>query len=175
MKKVLISIPAFNEEKTIGNLIKNIKHVMSKTNHEYLIQVVNDGSTDKTADIAKEAGAMIFSHQTNMGLAETFRSEINQFLKSNADIMVHIDADAQYSPEDIPKLIREIENGYDLVLGDRFSGGIESMPLIKRIGNKAFSRVISKIIRLRINDCQTGFRAFSRNLAAGISITSNHP
>ena len=87
---------------------------------------------------------------------------------------MHIDADNQYRAEEIPLLIKGIEDGYDLVLGSRFKGKIEYMPFLKRLGNKAFSRVISKIIRKRITDCQTGFRAFTSNVAKKVRISSTH-
>lgn len=172
--KVTISIPAFNEEKTLAQLLHSIKPVMDKTKYKYDIQVVDDGSTDNTAQVAKSLGAKVYSHPHNYGLAETFRTEIKQFLESPSNILVHIDADNQYLPEDIPRLITEVENGNDLVLGNRFAGGIESMSIIKRLGNMAFSRVISKIIRFKVGDCQTGFRAFNRKVASKITIASDH-
>ena len=174
MKKVIISIPAYNEEESIGHVIKNIKQVMEKTAYIFKIYVVDDGSADKTAEIAKNSGAVVFSNNYNAGLAETFRSEIKKFRESKADVFVHIDADGQYKAEDIPKLISEVEKGYDLVLGNRFLGGIESMPFMKRVGNKLFSRTISKILKYNIGDCQTGFRAFNRKVAKDIQIISDH-
>jgi len=172
--KVVVTIPAYNEEKTIGQLISGIKRVMSSTKYNYEVLVVDDGSRDRTADIARNAGAVVYSHPMNYGLAETFRTELQQCLKLGADTIVHIDADCQYLPEDIPKLLKEIENGYDLVLGSRFKGRIEYMPFVNRIGNKAFSMVISNITRTRITDAQTGFRAFTRKVAEEIRLTSDH-
>src|SRR3989344_4300936 len=136
--KVLISIPAYNEEKTIGHVIKEIKKAMDATEYQYKIMVVNDGSKDNTSAIAREAGALVFDHPRNYGLADTFRTEIQRALLLNFDVFVHTDADGQYPAIYIPKLIKEIENGYDLVLGNRFLGGIEEMPLMKRLGNRAF-------------------------------------
>jgi glycosyltransferase involved in cell wall biosynthesis len=170
---VLISIPAYNEENTIGNVLQEIHAVMKKEKDSYSLVVVDDGSTDKTTIISQRHNAYVIHHPRNYGLAETFRTEIKHFLSSNADIFVHIDADGQYLPKDIPRLIREVKNGYDLVLGDRFSGGIEEMPLLKKLGNRAFSRVISRIIKYPIHDCQTGFRAFNRKTAA-LPIQSTH-
>ncbi len=172
MSKVVITIPAYNEEASIGTIIRKIRRAMDKTKEQYKIQVVDDGSTDKTADVAKKAGAIVFSHQFNQGLAETFRTEMNNVLELKPNIIVHIDADEQYNPEDIPKLIAEVRKGYDLVLGNRFAGGIEDMPWLKRLGNRAFSKTISKIIHYPIGDCQTGFRAFTREIAENIRITS---
>src|SRR3989344_803648 len=171
--RIYISIPAYNEEKTLGIVIRDIHSVMKKTKHPYMVAVVNDGSTDKTASVAKQAGATVINHPQNFGLAQAFRTELEHFLHSKYDIFVHIDADGQYKAEDIPRLVQEVEQGYDLVLGDRFTGGIEEMPLLKKFGNRAFSRVISKIIGYTVHDCQTGFRAFNRKTAQ-IPIKSTH-
>lgn len=170
----VITIPAYNEQNTLGKVIKDIHEVMKSTEYAYKILVVDDGSKDQTADVAKNAGAVVYSHPKNYGLAETFKTEMQQALKLDAGIIVHIDADGQYLAKEIPKLIKEVENGYDLVLGSRFKGKIEHMPLIKKVGNIAFSKVISKLTGLKISDCQTGFRAFTKKVAKDIHIISNH-
>lgn len=161
--KIIISIPAKDEEKSIGAVIKEIQTAMH--GYDYQILVLNDGSTDMTAEVAKEHGAIVYSHQVNKGLAKTFNSEMKYCLKHNADIIIHFDADGQYVAAEIPKLLREIANGYDLVLGSRFEGYIEEMHWLKRFGNKAFSKVISHLTKLKITDAQTGFRAFTKEVA----------
>lgn len=172
--KVIITIPSFNEEKTIGDIIKKVKKVMDENRFEYKILVIDDGSKDKTKENAEKAGAIVFCHPINYGLAETFRTEMKKALELNPDIIVHIDADCQYLASDIPKLIKPIiDKKADIALGSRFKGKIESMPLIKRLGNKAFSKVISNITKVKISDGQTGFRAFTKEVAA-INILSNH-
>ena len=174
---VVVSIPAYNEEVTIAAVERKIKEVLGKhRNYSYRVLVVDDGSSDRTAEVAKAEGAIVYSHPKNYGLAETFRTEIQQFLKlkPEAEVMVHIDADGQYKAEEIPLLLKKIEEGYDFVLGSRFKGHIESMPLIKRLGNKAFSKVVSQITRTRVSDAQSGFRAFTREVAEGIKIISDH-
>ncbi len=172
--QILVTIPAYNEERTIGTLIEKIHKTMRNNRYNYNILIVDDGSSDKTASIAKKANAIVYSHPKNYGLAETFRTEINKSLELGADVIVHIDADMQYQPEEIPKLIKEIKNGYDLVLGSRFIGKIEYMPLIHRVGNIAFSRVVSQIAETKISDAQTGFRAFTREFAKKVNIKSQH-
>ena len=172
--EIVITIPAYNEEKTIGLLINDINRVMKSGSYNYKIIVVDDGSKDGTSEIAKNSGAIVYSLPKNYGLADTFKSEVEKSLELGADVIVHIDADIQYKPDEIPLLIKEIQNGYDLVLGSRFKGTIEHMPFINRIGNKAFSRVISNITGLKISDAQTGFRAFTRNFAKKITIKSDH-
>ena len=172
--KVIITIPAYNEEKTIGKLVAEVRKVMGQTSYDYRILVLDDGSKDSTGNVARKAGAVVYSLPKNYGLAETFKTEIEKCLGLKADIIVHIDADRQYQASEIPKLLAEIKKGYDLVLGSRFRGKIEEMPLVKRLGNMAFSRVISQITGLGISDAQTGFRAFTKEVAEQVPITSNH-
>ncbi len=173
---VIITIPAYNEEKTISSVIKEIEVVMKNSKYKsiYQVLVIDDGSKDKTAEVAKKSGALVYSHPKNYGLAETFRTEIKTCLKLKADVIVHIDADGQYLAKDILPLLGKIEEGYDLVLGSRFKGEIEYMPFIKKVGNKAFSKVISTITKTKISDAQTGFRAFKRSIAERIDLISDH-
>jgi glycosyltransferase involved in cell wall biosynthesis len=172
--QVIITIPAYNEANTIGALIKSINEVMKSTKYNYKLLVVDDGSKDGTSEIAKTLGAVVYSHPKNYGLAETFNTEVRKSLEMGASVIVHIDADSQYQPKDILLLLAEIEKGYDLVLGSRFKGKIEEMPWIKRMGNIAFSKVISNITGIKISDAQTGFRAFTKEVAEKIRIQSDH-
>ena len=171
---IVVTIPAYNEDKTIGILVSGIHKIMKSKGYNYKVLVLDDGSSDRTAKVAKSAKAVVYSHPKNYGLAETFRTEIEKSLELGADVIVHIDADMQYQANEIPKLIEEINKGYDLVLGSRFMGKIEYMPLINRIGNIVFSRVISQIAETKISDAQTGFRAFTRDFAKKVAIRSDH-
>ena len=170
--KILITMPAHNEESTIKQVIDNIKHNMM--DYDYQIQVVDDGSSDKTAEIAKENGAIVISHPKRYGLAETFRTEMEGCLKADVDIIVHIDADGQYKARDIPLLINALKQGNDLVIGSRFLGTIESMPFIKKIGNIVFSKVISSICGIKITDAQSGMRCFFKKNIKKIKIVSTY-
>jgi glycosyltransferase involved in cell wall biosynthesis len=171
---VMITIPAYNEERTIAKVLRDIHKVMRKGKYSYRIAVIDDGSSDRTAEIANSNSALVVSHPRNLGLAEAFRTEIETCINHHADIIVHTDADGQYLASDIPRLISKVLEGNDLVLGSRFKGHIEEMPLLKRWGNQAFSRVISRIVKFPISDGQTGFRAFTREVASKIQITSTH-
>jgi len=172
--KVVVTIPAYNEEDTIGRIITNIKKVMQENNYDHKILVIDDGSKDSTKETAEKLGATVFSHPINYGLAETFRTEMKKAITLEPDVIVHIDADCQYLASDIPKLIKPItDKKADIVLGSRFKGQIEKMPMIKKIGNKAFSSLISNITRTKISDCQTGFRAFKKEIAL-LDIRSDH-
>lgn len=174
MTKIIVTIPAFNEAKSIGRVIQDIQRVMRKTKYSFQVLVVDDASTDKTSEIARRLGAVVYRHNYRQGLASVFRSEMKKCLVMGADIIVHIDADGQYRAADIPRLIKEVESGNDLVLGNRFAGGIEEMPWLKRLGNIAFSKVISNILNYKVGDCQTGFRAFTRELAEEMPIISTY-
>jgi len=163
----------YNEEKTLEDVIGNIKNTMNKTRYDYGIQVVDDGSIDSTADIAKNLGVLVYSHNRNYGLAETFKEEISRALENGADIIVHIDADGQYDSEDIVRLVEPIYEGEaDLVIGSRFLGTIEEMPFVKIIGNRMFSRVVSQITGIKITDAQTGYRAFTKEVAEKVNVNS---
>lgn len=170
--KVVITIPAYNEEKTIVKVINDTKRVMGKTKINYKVLVIDDGSSDSTADLARKKGAIVYSHPKNYGLAESFKTEVKKCLELKADVIVHIDADGQYKAEDIPRLIKEIDKGNDLVLGSRFMGHIAYMPLLKRFGNKVFSKVVSNISKIKITDAQTGLRAFTKEVAKNINVIS---
>jgi len=165
---IIISIPAYNEERDIGKTVQDIKEIMKTTLYDYKILVLDDGSKDSTVRVAEEQGAIVVSHRRNKGLAETFRSEMKECLDRKADIIVHTDADGQYDPKQIPLLIQKVQEGYDLVLGSRFRGRIQHMPFTKRFGNVLFSKVLSSLTRLRITDSTTGFRAFTAEIAQEI-------
>ena len=162
--KIIISIPAYNEEKTLPNVLEEIKHVMNRHTYNYQILVLNDGSKDKTIEVATRHGALVISNKRNMGLAQTFRNEMKECLNLHADIIVHTDADGQYHPQHIPQLIEMVRSGNDLVLGSRFQGKIEKMPLLKRLGNIAFSKVLTSLTKVKITDSTTGYRAFTSEL-----------
>ena len=163
--KVVISLPAYNEERTLGKVLQEIKEVMKSVSYSYQILVLNDGSKDKTAELAKREGAIVVSHPRNRGLAETFKREMEECLKLKAEMIVHTDADGQYPAKYIPLLIRKVEEGYDLVLGSRFEKGRYSGSLMKKMGNIAFAKVFSNLLKTKITDTTTGFRAFTAEVA----------
>ena len=163
--KTIISIPAFNEEQTIGKVILEIKEVMNKTKYKYEILVLNDGSKDKTIEVAKKAGATVYSNKKNLGLAKTFKHEMKRCLEHKADIIIHTDADGQYPAIYIPQLIKKIEEGSDLVLGSRFGKGKYVGSILKNLGNIAFAKVFSQLLNIKLSDTTTGFRAFTKEIA----------
>jgi len=173
--KLIITIPAFNEEDTIGKVIEEIPHSIPGIK-EIQILVIDDGSTDRTADVALFYGAdKILKHKTNMGLAKTFRDGMNCALEMGADIIVNTDADFQYNGTEIPKLVAPIVEGRaDIVLGNRQIDQLDHMPRGNVWGNKIATQVIRWTTRLPIKDAQTGFRAFSREAALRMNLIGDY-
>ena len=164
-KKVVITIPAYNEEDSIGAVINEIKTVMNNTNYIYQIMVIDDGSVDRTKKITEENRVLFFSNRCNKGLAHTFKKEMETCIGLGADIIVHIDADGQYPPKYIPEMIESVLDGNDLVLGSRFGKGIYQGSIGKKLGNMFFARVLSLLLGKNIRDSTTGFRAFTKEIA----------
>jgi len=163
--KVIISIPAYNEEKTITPVIRELTELMRGLPYEFEILVVNDGSSDKTVEIAEKAGAIVYSNKKNLGLASTFKHEMLRCIEHKADIIVHTDADGQYPAKYVPLMIKKIIDGADLVLGCRFEKGHYSGSRMKSMGNKMFAKAFSKMLKTKITDTTTGFRAFTKEVA----------
>jgi glycosyltransferase involved in cell wall biosynthesis len=173
MTKIFVVIPARNEEKTIGNVINRIPKHMSPSIST--VVVIDDGTTDRTASVAEAAGAKVINLGPRRGLAEAFRAGLKEALKKNADFIVTIDADAQYSPEDISRIVAPLlAKKADIVLGSRFAGGIEDMSVTKKMGNIFFTWVTRRLAKVPITDAQTGFRAMTRKVAKSLEITSDY-
>jgi len=172
--KLTVLIPAYNEEATIGSVIRGIPRSLPSVT-EVTVIVINDGSTDGTSEAARDAGATVYSLEKNRGLARAISFGFSKCLERGADMLVMLDADNQYDPAEIPAIIRPIVDGEaDIVLGDRQVSKLGHMPLQKRMGNRMSSWVVSRLMHRKINDAQTGFRAFSRHALARMHIFSRY-
>ena len=155
---ILVCIPAFNEEHVIDKVIKNCQ--------KYADQVVvcDDGSDDKTSEVADAAGANVIKHDRNFGKGEALQSLFKFARHSNFEIVVTIDGDGQFLPEEIPKLVKRIESGEsDIVIGYRFDDS-EEMPNYRKFGNKMLDKMTNMVAELSVRDTQSGFRAYSKNI-----------
>ena len=150
MTKVSIVIPAKNESASLAAVLQDIEsHV-----HPFEVIVVNDGSTDATADIARGCGARVVSHPYSMGNGAAIKSGIRA---ARGDVVVFMDADGQHRPEDIPVLLAKLESGYDMVVGSRNSKGQASVGRLA--ANTLYNRLASWMTGQTVEDLTSGFRA----------------
>ena len=156
MMNTLVCIPAFNEEGAIGKLVrKTLSYVDS-------VVVCDDGSSDNTAKEAENSGAHVIVHDENRGKGSALKSLFEHARHSSADIIVTIDGDGQFLPEEIKKLTKPIiEKTSDIVVGYRFDNDTE-MPSYRKIGNKILDHATNIISSIPIRDTQSGFRAYSK-------------
>ncbi len=156
-------MPALNEQDGIARVIKDLPKEISGID-EIKVLVVDDGSTDNTAKIAKENDADVISHGINKGVGSAFQSALLYTLENKGDILVSIDADRQFNSEQISEIIQPIlKNKADMVTGNRFSNGMpKNMPKSKYWGNQQMSNLISSISKQKFRDVSCGFRAYSR-------------
>ena len=155
MVKSVAIIPAYNEEVALGSIILRTLQYVDE------VIIVNDGSDDKTVDVAKLAGAEIINHATNLGKGEALKSGFSAI--GDADVVVTIDADGQHNPDEIPSLIKPIiEDGADLVNGSRYMNGPEeNTPAYRRVGQQVLDNATNISAGIKVTDSQSGFRAFS--------------
>ena len=157
MMNTLVCIPAFNEEGAIGKLVrKTLSYVDS-------VVVCDDGSSDNTAKESENSGAHVIVHDENRGKGSALKSLFEHARHSSADIIVTIDGDGQFLPEEIKKLTKPIiEKTSDVVVGYRFDNDTE-MPSYRKIGNKILDHATNIATSIPIRDTQSGFRAYSKN------------
>jgi glycosyltransferase involved in cell wall biosynthesis len=166
-------MPALNEEKDIEHVIAALpKEIEGVDCIEYL--VIDDGSTDKTAELALAAGAKVVLHRRNRGVGAAFQSAVQFALENEADILVGIDADRQFDPAEIPAILAPIlSQRADMVIGNRFTAGMPAhMPPLKYWGNKKIAQLVSYVSGQTFQDVSCGFRAYSREALFHLHILS---
>ena len=164
--KIIVAMPAYNEEKYIGSMVLQAQEYADG------VIVIDDGSTDRTAKIAELAGATVIRHGENKGYGAAIQSILSEAKKSAPDMLVLLDADSQHDSEEIPRLIKPISEGFDLVIGSReWQRG--NIPPYRRFGQRVisyFSRVLSKE---KIFDSESGFRVFSKKAITMLEVTES--
>jgi len=173
--KLVVFVPALNEEKTISKVILAIPRKIPGIDKVEVL-VVDDGSTDNTVDIALNAGAdKIISHPNNMGIGAAFMTGLRNCFSMGADIAVIIDADLQFDPNDISKLVIPVlNNQLDVVLGSRWlDHDVKGIPGRNLLGNKICTKLISAVTGQKFTDTQSGFVAYSRNAFSNISVVND--
>lgn len=153
-QKIVLVIPAYNEEKTIASVISQAKKYVSS------IVVVDDGSQDRTFEIAKNLGVVVYRHCFNLGLGASLVTGFQAALNMNADIIVSCDADGQHQSQDIEKVVAPILEGQaDVVIGTRFKGQGQT-PWIRKIYNYSANILTFLLYNKWVSDSQSGLRAF---------------
>jgi len=153
----LVCIPAFNEEKTIGEIVEKSLQYADK------VIVCNDGSTDNTEKKAKEKGAIIINHKKNLGYGAALISLFEKARKENAEIMITLDGDGQHDPAEIPNLVKALtENKVDVVIGSRFLGKKTNYPVYRKTGIKIITSASNLGTDFKVTDSQSGFRVYSK-------------
>jgi len=156
--KILVMIPAYNEEENIGNVLGRIPSHISGYDVEPLVVV--DGATDNTEQISREKGASVIVNKINRGGGAALRTGYEAALKRNADIVVTLDADGQHQPEEIERLVNPIvRDEVDFTSGSRVLGAQEKGSRIRQLGIVFFNRLISLLLWKKITDCSNAFRA----------------
>lgn len=172
--RLLVIVPAHNEEKSVAEVVGSVPSALHGITSVRTV-VVDDGSTDATAQAARSAGATVISHPRRRGLAAAFRSGLLHALTEDHDLIATLDADGQYRPAELSVLLRALrEQGADLAVGDRQIWKCGHMPLGNRIGNSAGSAMLRLLGTTGVRDASSGFRVFTRDFASKLRITSEH-
>jgi glycosyltransferase involved in cell wall biosynthesis len=164
--KILICIPAFNEAKTISDVIYKSKKYADA------VIVYDDGSTDDTNQKAIAAGASVIRNPENKGYGVAIRSLFQAAKEKGADIMVTLDSDGQHYPEQIPDLLKPISQGFDIVIGSRYlrKDDKEKVPKLRSFGIKTITKLAQSASYKDITDSQSGFRAYNKRALSGINL-----
>ena len=150
--RVFAVIPAYNEEKYISKIIKETKKYVDK------VIVVDDGSKDKSVSMARRSKAVVLTHLVNLGKGAALKTGCDYAIKSNASLIIAIDADAQHDPKEIPSFLKGLKN-HEIVLGYRKLN--RKMPSVLKFGNWFINKTIRFLYDIKIRDSQCGYRAFT--------------
>jgi glycosyltransferase involved in cell wall biosynthesis len=170
--KLVINIPCYNEEKTLPLVLHELpKKITGISRIE--VQIVDDGSQDRTAEIAEQLGCKVIRHGRNKGLGIAFKTGMEEALRSGADIFVNTDADNQYPSRYIPALVQPVLDGRaDLVVGNRRPWKVKHFSPIKRFFQYWGNWLTRSIAGVNVPDTVSGFRAYSREALLKINITT---
>ena len=162
--KVVVGIPAYNEEKNIAKIIVQLKKVADQ------IIVCDDGSTDLTSRIAESLGAIVIKHPKNLGYGSAIRDIFLKAREINAELLVTIDADGQHKIEDIEKVAKPVVDGQaDVSIGSRFLDKHDNAPKYRKLGINIITKVTNSSLSEKITDAQSGFRAYNNKVLQGLT------
>ncbi|MCO6041482.1 HAD-IA family hydrolase [Thermococcus alcaliphilus] len=166
--KTYVVVPAYNEEKTIGNVLRDLLQYFKGEE----IVVVNDGSRDKTREVAQEKGVVVLTHLVNRGLGGALGTGIRYALLKGAELILTFDADGQHLVDDALRVMKPVAEGKaDFAVGSRLKGDVSEMPFVKRFGNFVLDFITAVFAKKYVSDSQSGLRCLNRECASKIKIT----
>ena len=166
--RIVVAIPCYNTAPFIADIVKKARQCADE------VIVVDDGSSDDTAEIARASGAIVVSHEKNQGYGSAIRLCFNSARQNNADILVIIDGDAQHDPAEITSVVKPaIDGSADIVIGTRFSNIHNNMPRYRRFGIQVINFIYNLGASVKTSDAQSGFRAYTRKTLDTIEPTAN--
>jgi glycosyltransferase involved in cell wall biosynthesis len=164
--KTVTAIPCYNTQKSIAEVIKRTKRYVDE------VIIIDDGSSDMTAEIARAEGATVVSHDTNKGYGAAIKSCFVAARKTGADVLVTIDGDGQHNPDEIPRLLDPIiKEGADLVIGSRFIGKEGKIPIYRIFGIWLITFLWNFGNKVKVSDTQSGFRAYGKKAIQGLEFS----
>ena len=162
--KITVGIPAFNEEKNIASIISRLKDFTDS------IVVCDDGSSDMTAKIAEDMGAILVKHPKNLGYGAAIRTIFLKAKDLESDVLVTLDGDGQHQIMDVEKILKPIEkNQADIVIGSRFLDKKSNVPKYREFGINVITKVTNVTIKNKLTDAQSGLRAYSKKVLSEIA------
>lgn len=167
MLNFFIVIPVYNEAPRIAELLSRLKDLKFVDN----VIFVDDGSTDGTSKIIEDFGVFLLKNRKNMGKGYSQRLGFQEALKKDAECIVTMDGDLQHDPQWVPLLLRKVLDGYDMVIGSRWAE-LSKMPKDRYLSNRLTTLAVSLLTRKRLEDSQSGFRAYKRWVLEKVSFTS---
>lgn len=162
--KICCIIPAYQESQAIKQVILLSQQYCSN------VIVVDDGSTDNTQQIAEKAGATVLRHPRNQGKGAALRTGFNYALQMGCDLIITLDGDLQHNPHSIPRFITKIHQGYDIVVGSRYSTRSEEMPFVRKLSNLITTQALRVFFKIPVTDSQSGYRAFRKRVLEVIQV-----
>jgi len=174
MKTLAVILPAYNEAKIIGQVIKQLKQDIKNLKVNKKIIVVNDGSSDKTAAISKKCGALVLTHKINRGYGAALQTGIEYARRHDIDYAITFDSDGQHDSQDILKVLQALKKGSNIVVGSRFLNKENKIPFIRKIILKFANFVTFLFFGIWVSDTQSGFRGFNRQAIEKINLSTNN-
>jgi len=172
--KLVINIPCYNEERTLPLVLGELPTQIADIS-EIRIQIVDDGSEDNTASVARKFGCQVIKHDRNLGLGYAFQTGVNAALDGGCDLFVNIDADNQYPSKYIEDLIQPIlKNESDIVIGNRQPWKVRHFSILKRILQWVGNGIIRLLLNIDCPDAVSGFRAYSRGALEKLHVTTSY-